>query len=368
MPGFTDVVPVVPNREEGGKHIHLSRLAEGWRDAQDDGVSESFTSGLGAAMHVSEGQGLNDFLFTADLMDRELIRGASNNTLQTTYNILGYRTDCTTFDPKSLKDIYGTMHADSDIPENAPYPQWAATDVASSLQVTKRGWQWDLSMEAWLRDNKDFGMLAKQPYRWGRCALYTKEYMFTATFAAKASYFSTGNGNLADGSSTPWYLFRDPEDYPGVIFGQIKDWPDYDILMRAADAQALVGGGDDLFGFSNDSIGFKFRFTFGTALGHTAAIYRSELELNHTNLDAAIQAHRALPDAAGNANSYLGKLYLVVPPSLTSTANNLVSSQVVALAGTGASVTIMGNKNTLQSSCTVVTNHLLPLVDSVTLS
>jgi hypothetical protein len=356
--------------EETGRTVDLARIARKWRSAQESDArgqttesAPAFRTEFASNIRVAETQSTDDFLHMADLLDREVLRGASANTVRTTYQVLSRRRDAKTFEIKSLKDLYGSMLAAAEIPPGGAYPEWSAADAAYTLRVQKRGWRWPLTMEAWLRDSRDLGLLSEKMFEWGQASAYTREWMFTSLWAANFTYFAAGNSNFANSTSTPWYIFADPNIRPAVVYGQIQGWPDYEILMHSSEAQSVIGGGEDMFGFSNDSVDLKFRFTAGFCLGHPSAAYRSEEALNYDHLNEAVSAFKAIPDPAGNVNAYLGKMYLVVPPSLAATAANLVASQSIVMAGTAGAVTVMGNSNPYANRLEVVVNDFLASLD-----
>jgi len=62
--------------------------------------------------------------------------------------------------------------------------------------MAKYGCQWDLSWEAWLRDGRDLALLRDYPASWGLSARYTRAYLFSGLYAANATLFTAGQGNL----------------------------------------------------------------------------------------------------------------------------------------------------------------------------
>jgi phage major head subunit gpT-like protein len=76
-------------------------------------------------------------------------------------------------------------------------------------------------------------------------------------------------------TSTEWYLFADPADWPGleVVFLKGKQTPD--LLIKNADAVNLAGG-DDPYDYYFDNISYKVRLDFGAKLGHYLGIYKAD--------------------------------------------------------------------------------------------
>lgn len=62
---------------------------------------------------------------------------------------------------------------------------------------------------------------------------------------------------------TSWSLFADPgTSRPAVEFGKLRGFEDPQLFQRAADSRR-VGGGDEPYGFEDDSVAFKLRHIFG---------------------------------------------------------------------------------------------------------
>jgi hypothetical protein len=353
--------PEVPIMESDGSSIRVREWAKMHRAGTIDRAQ------VCEALRIKEAQGLDDFSAFTDVIDRGIATGLSSNTVRTTYQTLGMRRNSRDFSPMHLYDCYGTMLAD-EVPENANYPSWNAADAVYTLVVKKYGWEWPLSMEGWLRDNRDLGLLAEQPVKWGLSAAYTREFHWTSLWAQNATFFTAGNGNYDTGAATPWYLFCDPLVRPAAVWGQVTGFPDAEVFIKESDARAMIGGsGADPFSgtFSTDSVRFKLRFTYGAVMLHPSAAYRSQVALSATSLGVGIDALKHLPDPAGNVNAYLGKINLVVPPGLEFTARNLVESRGIVIAGTAGAVTVMGEDNALAASCTVVVNDFLPSLDAI---
>lgn len=355
------LVPEIDPRETEGQHVRVRAWA---REHRTNGIDAQRVC---EQLRLAEAQGVDDFSSFADQIDRGMNLGASENTVRTSYKILGWREDFDTFEAKDVSDAYGSFLA-TEVPAGANYPAWNASDTVYTSRVKKYGWIWPMTMEAWLRSKRDVDILGAQPARWALAAEYTKQYMFTSAYAANSTYFSSGNGNLVSaGSSTPWYLFADPMVRPAIHWGQVRGMGDAEVFIRNSDAAALIGGGAaDPWGgaFANDAVELKLRFSFGCSMLHPSAAYRSDQALTSTYLEEALEAFRALPDPAGNINAYLGRVFLVVPPSLEFTAKALVESQGLIMGGTAGSVTYAPEMNVLKNSCTVVVDDFLGTLDS----
>lgn len=353
-----NLVTQINPHEDTATGLSIRKWAEACRK---DGVPIDAVKGR---LGITEAQGVDDFSAMADVIDRALVAGLSNNGMQPVYQTLGWRDDCVSFEPKHLYDCYGSLLA-SEVAAGANYPAWNASDTEYILYPKKYGWTWNLTMESWMRDRADLGALAVQPNRWGLAAAYTKSYKFTAAYAANSSYFTNGTNADTTGSATAWYLFADPMIRPAIAWGQVRGLGDAEIYIRDTDARALIGGSSDPFGgsFSNDAVELKLRFSFGVTMLHPSGAYRSDQTLTAGHLEDAIEEFRALADPAGNVNNYAGRIYLVVPSSLEFTARNLVESRGVVLAGTAGTVTVSGDHNALANSCTVVVDPFLAALD-----
>ena len=146
---------------------------------------------------VTEVQTVADFSFMADLIDRGVMTGYMDQELPLTYPTIGYREDRKTFETARDYGIAATRLFPIPIPEKGEYPPNDPTIYHYDFAVHKYGFQWDLSWEAWLRDQRDLRLLARYPTSWGRSARYTDEYLFTQAWCANAGFFNGGNGNFA---------------------------------------------------------------------------------------------------------------------------------------------------------------------------
>jgi hypothetical protein len=82
--------------------------------------------------------------------------------------------------------------------------------------------------------------------------------------------------------------------------------------------------------------------------------------LSITSLMAGVAAIQSQTDPAGNIDPYAGPLYLVVPPALAVTAQ-----QIVGTTGYVGGTTTVLNSNPAFGAARVVVNHFLPVVDTV---
>ena len=155
------------------------------------------------ANRVKEVMTTSDFGFMADLIDRGVIAGYMNEAVPSTFTTLGYRRDT-----KELARAGGKgqgkdyqINAPRLIPvvrEKGEYLPIDPDETYYNFTTYKYGCQWDISWEAWLNDNRDLNLLGDYPQSWGMSAMYTREYMFTAAFAANAAFFTDALGNLND--------------------------------------------------------------------------------------------------------------------------------------------------------------------------
>ena len=172
---MTEIMGRVNEAESMGASIELCRYAEQMRR------KEVLTT--------------SDFSFMADLVDRGVKQGYLNEAVPITYDRLGWRRDAQDFRPSRLYDI----NAARIIPRVAEKAEYLPIDPELAdyeFQVYKYGCQWDLSWEAWLTDQRDLSLLADYPASWGLSARYTREYLFTQAYAANATLFTVGQGNL----------------------------------------------------------------------------------------------------------------------------------------------------------------------------
>jgi hypothetical protein len=98
--------------------------------------------------------------------------------------------------------------------------------------------------------------------------------------------------------------------------------------------------------------------------GHGNYVSGATTNLSITSLETGIATIRQMTDPSGNTSPYMGPLYLVVPPGLEATANAIIDSPDIVIAGTAGTVTRMGNMNSLRGAATVVVNHFLPVIDT----
>ena len=313
----------------------------------------------------------SDFGFMADLIDRGFnTRYLSAGMFPETFTTIGYRRD--TIDlARAGSEGAGReyeLYQAREVPvvhEKASYLSEETSEAYYQFRTYKRGWQWDISWEAWLRSNRDLtGILGRVPASWGDAARYTEELTFTQAWGGSANvgvgnFFSAANGNWTDDAETRWYLFCDPALRPAVRYGYLQGYTAPEIFIKSSDALRMGNGPSDPFDgdFETDDIAFKLRFTWGVDQVDFRGAYCSEAALNIANLNTAINALRNLADPAGNVNPYMGRLYLVVPTSLEATAKNVINSTLLSDSGTGTP--FQGNANPMSGAATVVVNYFL---------
>ena len=256
-----------------GQHtFRLSRFARQWR------------RGAPVPEFVREAMTTDDFGYMSDLIDRGVMTGYMDEVVPTTYMKIAFRRDSTTFE--NAKDY--RLNAAKLIPrvmEKGEYTPIQPIDENYEFTMYKYGCQFDLSWEAWLRDQRDLSLLGDYPPSWGLSARHTQEYLATSAYAANATFFSAANGNVGTGV------------------------------------------------------------------------------LNEANLDIGITDLRTgRTDPSGNVAVYAGPIYLVVPPALKSTANRIVLSTQIVVAG--ATDINLGNINVMDGAAEVVENVFLPVIDT----
>lgn len=156
---------------------------------------------------AEEVQTRSDFDSMADLIDRGVHAGYIAEAVPTTFPTIGYRRD--TMDlagppggGKGRDYAISAPRLIPTVPEKGEYKPIDATEHYYEFKTYKFGCQWDISWEAYLRDNRDLGLLMQYPMNWGLSARYTQQYVFTAAFAANAAFFTDARGNYADGADT----------------------------------------------------------------------------------------------------------------------------------------------------------------------
>jgi len=170
-----------------------------------DGVHPSGTINVTRYMEavrqgrVSEVQTRSDFTWMADLIDRGVAAGYLNEAVVTTFEQTGRRRDTA-----DLAGAHGgegkdyRIHAPRVIPvvaEKGEYRPIDAADESYSFRTYKFGCQWDISWEAYLRDDRDLSLLMDYPQSWGLSMRYTQQYVYTAAYAGDTTFFSVGHGN-----------------------------------------------------------------------------------------------------------------------------------------------------------------------------
>lgn len=155
---------------------------------------------------VSEVQTRSDFAYMADLVDRGVAAGYMSEAVPLTYPILGRRRD--TMDLVGAHGGKGRdyfLHAPKEIPsvpEKGEYLPIDADDDYYEWTTQKYGCQWDISWEAYLRDNRDLGLLMQHPQSWGLSVRYTQQKTFTEAYAGNVAFFTAARGNYDDGDDT----------------------------------------------------------------------------------------------------------------------------------------------------------------------
>jgi hypothetical protein len=156
---------------------------------------------------AEEVQTRSDFASMADLIDRGVHAGYIAETVPTTFETIGFRRDTTDLGgpPGGGKGRDYSLSAPRiipSVPEKGEYLPLDATESHYEFSTSKYGCQWDISWEAYLRDNRDLGLLMEYPMNWGLSARYTMQHVFTSTFAANSTFFTAARGNYAEGAAT----------------------------------------------------------------------------------------------------------------------------------------------------------------------
>ncbi len=169
----TELIPNVGADDLRG-HVSLNRFAKQVREGR---VQETMTT--------------SDFAYMADLIDRGTKQGYLNDEVPVTYPILGRRQDSTTFEASKDYEI----NAAKLVPPVAEKGEYLVADpelTSYEFTMRKYGQQFDISWEAWLRDQRDLRLVADYPPSWGLAARYSMEYYFTAAWAANSTLFTAG--------------------------------------------------------------------------------------------------------------------------------------------------------------------------------
>lgn len=77
-------------------------------------------------------------------------------------------------------------------------------------------------------------------------------------------------------STTFWAVLADPQDCPTVEVGFLDGKEEPDLLVKKAEMQRIVGGGEDPYGYEFDDIKYKVRHDWGIQLGYYQGIYRGK--------------------------------------------------------------------------------------------
>jgi len=237
-----ELMQMVDSTENMGGSVSLSRYAEAVR-----------------AGRVQEVQTTSDFAHLADLVDRGVKQGYLNDMVPITWETLGWRRDAADFRP--VRDY--EINAARIIPAVAEKGEYLPIDPElSSYEFTLRkyGCQWDLTWEAWLSDQRDLSLLGDYPASWGLSARYTREYLFTASWAANTTLFTAPQGNLIDdpldldgdglaAGITAIRNFTDPAGnvsvYPGPLFLVVPPALEYN-ARRLVDSTGMSGAAADV--------------------------------------------------------------------------------------------------------------------------
>lgn len=298
---------------DGGSGVESIDGAECLRLTGRYGIAECArvkgVSRVAEVLRVRETMTTSDFAHMADLIDRGVMQGYLTNDIPITYDKIGYRRDTTDVARTSGgKGRDYQINAPRLVPLVNEKEDYQVIDPAEryfQFSTFKRGGVFDISFEAWLRDNRDLGIVRQYPESWGMSARYTQEYVFTAAYAANATLFAATH---TENSATV--------KYPG-----------------SSTACTNV-----------DS----------TATGVLSA----------TSLIKALTALGNYPDPAGNVAPYVGKYYLVVPPALKFTARQLVDPTF--LRGLFGSVALqdVANAVLMDSDVEVIVSPMLPALDA----
>ena len=144
---------------------------------------------------VQEVQTTSDFAFMADTIDRGVKQGYMQAAVPAIYEQIAWKRNQRTFEDAKDYEINAARIIPT-VPEKGEYLPIDPELSSYTFHMAKYGCQWDLSWEAWLRDGRDLALLRDYPASWGLSARYTRAYLFSGLYAANATLFTAGQGNL----------------------------------------------------------------------------------------------------------------------------------------------------------------------------
>jgi hypothetical protein len=210
---------------EKADRIDEATYADGFTPKHSGGTIMISRYAEAVRARVEEVQTRSDFDHMADLIDRGVMAGFQSEQVPTTFQTLGYRRD--TVDLAGAHGGYRrdyTIDAVRTIPKVAEKGEYKPIDAEESqfdFRTYKYGCQWDISWEAYLRDNRDLGLLMRHPTNWGLSARYTQQVEFTTAYAGNLTYFTAARGNYDDGGDTA--LDEDSLDAALTMFQEMTD-------------------------------------------------------------------------------------------------------------------------------------------------
>ena len=185
-----------------GAGVSLHRIAEAARSGNLAAVNRRL------GVRVQETMTTSDFTHLADELDRGMLASIQDAAaIPICYDRLGMRRDTTGLARAGSKghgidyQLNGPMLVPQ-VAEKGEYKPDDPTETYYTARTYKYGRQWDLSWEAWLADNRDLGLLMSYPDSWGLSVRYTRQSEFTSAYAANATLFTSGNGNLMSGAGS----------------------------------------------------------------------------------------------------------------------------------------------------------------------
>lgn len=147
---------------------------------------------------VAETMTTSDFAHFADLIDRGLAVGYTDNDIPVSYETIGARRDTISFETATDYRANRARRI-ARVAEKGQYLPRNPSEESFDFRTWKYGDQFDISWEAWLRDGRDLSMindLYLDASAYGRDVRYTREWDFTEAYAANATFFTLARGNL----------------------------------------------------------------------------------------------------------------------------------------------------------------------------
>jgi len=158
---------------------NISRLAEAYRKGR-----------------LAETQTTDSFTFMADVIDRSTRAGYLKPVIEPIFPQISWKRNFKTFEEGTTYYL-SADHELPQVPEKGEYPPMDPEDAHEHFRGAKYGAQWDISWEAWLRDQRDMQMLAEYPRAFGMMARYTQALEFTRLYASNAVLFALNHDGVA---------------------------------------------------------------------------------------------------------------------------------------------------------------------------